>query len=116
MGERCVQLSRKFFASKMWGARRQFSEWEAWVDMIYQARTDNTSTTSIIDGKSVVYGHAQLPVSKTILASRWEWSVEMVVLLLKNMEGKGMITIDSSQGVDVITVCEYDDLVVADNL
>ena len=37
-----LRLSRRFFSNEMWKVAREFSECEAWLDLIQSARFDAT--------------------------------------------------------------------------
>ena len=43
MEEGFLRLSRRFFSNEMWKVAREFSECEAWLDLIQSARFDNSS-------------------------------------------------------------------------
>lgn len=104
-----IKLSRKLFDNKLWQATRTFSGCEAWIDLIQSARFDATPTMSSIGGCEVVYGRGQYPASIRFLAKKWQWSEKRVRFFLDALKRDGMITTDSSQGVNVITLINYDE-------
>lgn len=102
-------LSRKFFTNDMWTASRAYSESEAWLDLIQAARFEASETMSRVGIHDITWGRGQLPAATSFLSRRWMWSDQNVKTYLKKLKRNGMITTDSSQGVNVITLCKYDD-------
>lgn len=103
-------LSRKMFSHRIWKASRTFSECEAWIDLIQSARFDTTVITERIGCREITYGRGQYPASISFLAERWGWTSDKKVrTFLDMLKKEGMITTDGSQGVNVITLCKYDE-------
>lgn len=104
-----LMLSRTFFRSEMWKAARTFSECEAWIDLIQSARFDATDqpTCECIGGRRITYGRGQYPASNRFLAKRWGWGEQKVKTFLARLKKQQMITICSNQGMNVITLCNY---------
>lgn len=102
-------LSRKLFSHRIWKASRTFSECEAWIDLIQSARFEATQLTASIGGREITYGRGQYPASISFLSQKWKWNSEKKVRNFLDMLKKdGMITTDASQGMNVITLCNYD--------
>ena len=109
MDEGYIKISRKFFSSETWEAARTYSECEAWLDLIQSARFDATQPETVgIGGRNVTWGRGQYPASIRFLANRWQWGSKRVRSFLETLKKKGMITTDDSQGVNVITLVNYD--------
>ncbi len=109
MDEGYIKISRKFFSSETWEAARTFSECEAWLDLIQSARFDATQPATVgIGGRNVTWGRGQYPASIRFLSNRWQWGNQRVRSFLETLKKKGMITTDDSQGVNVITLVNYD--------
>lgn len=102
-------LSRKFFSHKIWEAARTFSECEAWLDLIQSARFEATDKTERIGGREITYGRGQYPASIRFLAKRWRWGEREVRSFLARLVKERMITTDSGQGMNVITLVKYDE-------
>lgn len=111
MEEGFLRLSRRFFSNEMWKAAREFSECEAWLDLIQSARFDATGEaySELIGGREISYSRGQYPASISFLMKRWKWSEKKVRYYLSKLKKKGMITTCNQQGMTVITLCNYDD-------
>lgn len=106
-----LRLSRKFFSNEMWKVAREFSECEAWLDLIQSARFDATGEaySELIGGREISYSRGQYPASISFLMKRWKWSEKKVRYFLSKLKKKGMITTCNQQGMTVITLCNYDE-------
>lgn len=103
-----IMLSRKFFSHRIWRASRTFSEGEAWIDLIQSARFDATRLTASIGGRKITYGRGQYPASIKYLSEKWGWNSEKRVRnFLNELKKENMITTDCSQGINIITLCNY---------
>lgn len=103
-----IRLSRSFFDNNIWKTARAFSSCEAWLDLIQSARFDATPTSSCIVGCRVTWGRGQYPASVRFLSKRWGRSERWVRSVLNRFREEGMITTDSSQGVTIITLTNYE--------
>ena len=106
-----LKLSRKFFSNEMWNEAREFSESEAWIDLLQSAcwSTGKDSNVRLIGGREVSYTRGQYPASISFLQKRWGWKTERKVRsYLDKLKRKGMITVDSTQGINLITISKYD--------
>lgn len=104
-----IMLSRKLFSHRIWKASRTFSECEAWIDLIQSARFEATQLKASIGGREITYGRGQYPASISFLSKKWKWDSEKKVRnFLDMLKRDGMITTDASQGMNVITLCNYD--------
>ena len=111
MEEGFLRLSHRFFSNEMWKVAREFSECEAWLDLIQSARFDATGEaySELIGGREISYSRGQYPASISFLMKRWKWSEKKVRYFLSKLKKKGMITTCNQQGMTVITLCNYDD-------
>ena len=103
-----LKLHRKSFVHKFWTKSRVFSEFEAWIDLLQSARYDGTEHIEYIVGREIRYGRGQCPASIRFLAKRWNWGEKKVRSFLVELKRDKSITIDDSQGMNVITICKYD--------
>lgn len=106
-----LKLSRRFFSNEMWKEARKFSECEAWLDLLQSARFEATDKaySELIGGREISYSRGQYPASISFLMKRWQWSEKKVRLFLDKLKRKEMITTDRNQGMNVITICKYDE-------
>lgn len=103
-----IRLSRKFFDNEIWQAARAFSEAEAWIDLIQSARFDSTRTECSIGAYRPNIGRGQYPASNRFLAKKWGRSEGWVKHFLSKLKKHDMITVDNTQGINVITLTKYD--------
>lgn len=103
-----IKLSRSFFDNKIWQAARAFSECEAWLDLIQSARFEASPTTSRIGCYEVTWGRGQYPASNRFLAKKWGRSEQWVKSFLGKLKKKQMITVDNSQGLNIINLVNFD--------
>jgi hypothetical protein len=81
-----IKLARKAFASDpWWQAKRTFSKWEAWVDMIQLAqwapRKFNTTKYGVISLE-----RGELILSLSLMTKRWGWSTQACRTFVKSPE------------------------------
>lgn len=95
----------------MWKEARKFSECEAWLDLLQSARFEATDKaySELIGGREIYYSRGQYPASISFLMQRWGWSEKKVRLFLDKLKHREMITTDRKQGMNVITICKYDE-------
>lgn len=93
----------------MWKTARAFSESEAWLDLIQSARFEASEITSRIGVYDVTFGRGQYPAANRFLAKKWGWGEQRVKSFLERLKKNKMITTECTQGVNVITLCKYDD-------
>ena len=103
-----IKLYRSFFDNRMWQAARAFSECEAWLDLIQSARFDATPRKVSIGGREVVVCRGQYAASIRYLSKRWQWSEKKVRSFLGHLKKEGMITVECTQGINLITLVKYD--------
>lgn len=108
-------MSRKLFNSDMWETPRTYSSCEAWIDLIQSARFEATPLTASIGGREIIYGRGQYPASIRFLASRWKWTEKQVRSFLDRLKKQGRITTDCKQGMNIVTLCKYDEYNSSEN-
>lgn len=105
-----IPISRKLFEHKLWDEKREFSKFEAWLDLLQTARWEKEEKVAWINNRQITYGRGQIPCSLRFLQKRWNWSsvskVERYLIVLKNED---MLDLETGQGQTVITICKYDD-------
>ena len=109
MDEGFLRLSRRFFSNEMWNEARTFSSCEAWLDLIQSARFEATPRKESIGGREISYSRGQYRASIRFLSQRWKWSEKKVRSFLVHLRKKGMITVECNQGMNLITLCKYEE-------
>lgn len=109
MEEGFLRLSRRFFSNEMWNEARTFSSCEAWLDLIQSARFEATPRKESIGGREISYSRGQYPASIRFLSQRWKWSEKKVRSFLVRLKKEGMITVECSQGMNLVTLCKYEE-------
>ena len=104
-----IKLSRKFFSNELWKEARTFSSCEAWLDLIQSARFEATPRKVSIGGREVVYNRGQYPASIRFLAKRWNWTERKVRTFISFLRKREMISTECVQGVNMITLCKYEE-------
>ena len=104
-----IKLSRKFFSNDMWNEARTFSSCEAWLDLIQSARFEATPRKESIGGREVSFTRGQYPASIRYLSKRWGWTERKVRSFISHLKKEAMVTVESTQGIGIITLCKYDE-------
>lgn len=101
-------LPRNYFESFAWQQTREYSEAEAWLDIIRSARYDSEPCTAIINEKSVTWTRGEWPVSLRFLANRWQWSIRRVRTFMTRLCRLGLVTLTSNTVNTIVQVVDYD--------
>ncbi|AGH30751.1 MULTISPECIES: hypothetical protein [unclassified Sulfitobacter] len=84
-----------------------FSEREAFMWIIMEASYKPRQKR--VGNVTVDLKRGQLATSVRFMCEAWDWSKSRVDRFLKRLEKRDMIGTDSGTGVNIITVCKYDD-------
>lgn len=105
-----IPLSRKSFDHAFWKESREYSRFEAWLDLLQSARFDEAETGGMIGGSFVKWKRGELPASLRFLAERWKWSKNKVDCFLKVLVLEQMIVKRTAVGTTqtIITICKYE--------
>lgn len=105
-----IKLNRRFFANILWKEARTFSRCEAWLDMIQSARFDawSQSETVGVGGREVNLERGQWVASLSFLSKRWGWKTMKVRTFLAYLKKEKMISVESVNGISVITLLNYE--------
>jgi hypothetical protein len=106
-----LPLNRKVFNHEFWTEKRVFSKYEAWLDLLREARYDEDIRGEIICNQRVEWGRGELPGSLRFLAEKWMWSKGKVDSFLQTLKKLGMIKTRTASGTvqTIITICKYDE-------
>lgn len=105
-----IPISRKLFKHGFWLEQRTYSRFEAWLDMIAQARYLDTEVQQLMGSAIIRWGRGQLIASLRFVSERWGWSRSKSDRFMRLLEAEGMITRRSQggNGYMVITICNYE--------
>lgn len=102
-----IKISRKFFRNELWMQPRVYTQAEAWIDLIQLAHFEEVPGKRFIRNTEITWQRGQYPASIRYLAKKWEWSLNTVRAFLLRLEKREMISIEHSQGINIITLCNY---------
>lgn len=108
MKEGYIPISRRLFEHPFWCEERIFSRFEAWIDLLQEARFEDTK--ELINNRLVTVMRGQIPISLRYLGTRWGWSTKKVNLFLDMLLSDKMIKKETPKetGQTVVTICNYD--------
>lgn len=104
-----IKLQRQIFEHYLWNEKREYSKFEAWLDLIQSARYQSGIGKNMMKGKFVEWQRGQLIASTRFLMKRWNWkSPNKVRSFLDLLVKDKMITVNDSQGINCITLLNYE--------
>lgn len=108
MKEGYIPISRRLFEHPFWCEERIFSRFEAWIDLLQEARFEDTK--ELINNRLVTVMRGQIPISLRYLGTRWGWSTKKVNSFLDMLLSDKMIKKETPKetGQTVVTICNYD--------
>lgn len=103
-----IPISRRIFEHPFWCEDREYSKFEAWLDLLQTAGFENRK--QYVGYRVVSLKRGQQAAAVRSLAGRWHWGKHKVELFLKHLRDEGMITqgTDKGTGITIITICKYD--------
>ncbi|KAA6319239.1 hypothetical protein EZS27_030846 [termite gut metagenome] len=103
-----IPISRKIFEHPFWVEDRKYSRFEAWIDILRNARFEDTR--QLVGNRLIEVKRGQYPISLRFLASRWGWSTKKVNSFLDCLILDKMIKKETPKetGQTVITICNCD--------
>jgi hypothetical protein len=103
-----IRLYRRIEDHWIYPKGREFSRYEAWLDLILNA--NHSDQKAILDRKNTTYmvlRGQQIRSAKT-LSEKWNWSRGKVRRFLDLLKNDSMIELKSDQNTTMITICNYD--------
>lgn len=101
-----VNISRSIWRDEAFKPEA-FTEREAWMWMVMEASYKPRSKP--VGDKWVQTERGQLACSVRFMCEAWGWSKSRVDRFLKRLENRDMIGTDAGTGLNVITICKYDE-------
>jgi len=103
------KLLRKFKKNYLWTEPRAFSRFEAWLDLITEARYEDG--VEMHNGRLYRVKRGQVISSVRTLSRRWRWSWKKTSTFLEHLAGNEMIARTGMElRRDMISVLNYDKL------
>jgi DNA replication protein DnaD len=100
-----IKLHRKIQEHWLYQEERQFSRYEAWIDLIMMA--NHKQTTVLLGNELVQAQRGQVITSEHKLMKKWKWGKSRLRAFLEMLQKEGMITKKSDRKKTVITICNY---------
>lgn len=101
-----ISLYRKIQEHWLWTKRRKFSQFEAWISLLFKA---NFKDTKIMIGDNVVeIKKGSFITSEVKLAEEWKWDRSTVRKFLKTLEEQKMIQKNSTTKYTSISIKKWD--------
>src|SRR5690625_4197642 len=100
-----IKLHRRIQDHWIYQEKRQFSRYEAWIDLLMMA--NHKDNKSLIDGELLTIKKGQLITSIRKLCNKWDWSNTKVKNFLELLQEDEMITYKSDTKKTVINICNY---------
>lgn len=101
-----ISLYRKIQEHWLWTKRRKFSQFEAWISLLFKA---NFKDTKIMIGDNLVeVKRGSFITSEVKLAEEWKWDRSTVRKFLKTLEEQKMIQKNSTSKYTSITIENWD--------
>lgn len=103
-----LPVARKFFHGDLWTMRREFSDAEAWLDMLALAAYQ--PETRLCSGHAISLQPGELIGSLRFLADRWTWSKGRTERFLGALRKAGRMTFRDANGTAsrVIRLCNWE--------
>jgi DNA-binding transcriptional regulator YhcF (GntR family) len=107
MTEGYIQLHRKIQDHWIWDKKRKYSEFEAWLDLLINARWQGKSKKHKIGLKLYVIKRGDQIRSMKTLAETWNWNTSKVRRFLKMLQDDNMIRITSDTQTTHVSIINY---------
>lgn len=102
-----ISLHRSIQKHWLFEEKRNFSRFEAWIDILMMV--NHTDNKIMHDGDLITVKRGQRITSLRQLGERWSWSITKVDKYLKTLESDGMLDVKKDTKKTVLTVVNYDD-------
>lgn len=97
-----ISIYRKIQEHWLWTKKRRFSEFEAWMSLLFKA---NHKATQLMIYKTVVDLKAgSFITSELKLADKWGWSRETVRKFLKRLEEEKMLLVQHTTKYTIVSI------------
>lgn len=100
-----ISLYRKIQDHWLWKQKRKFSQFEAWLSLLFKASYQDKQIQ--FDGKIVDIKKGELITSETKLAEEWGWSRSTVRAFLDRLEKTAMCTRQCTTKYTSLTIVNW---------
>lgn len=101
-----ISLYRKIQEHWLWTKKRKFSQFEAWISLLFKANYKDTKI--MFDGKVIEVSKGSFITSEVKLAEEWSWDRSTVRKFLSTLESEGMIHKTSTTKYTSISIENWD--------
>lgn len=101
-----IRLWRRSFHHEFWQENRQFSRFEAWLDMIQMAAYWDHPVW--VRGKRIELKRGEFVGSERFLGERWKWSRSKVRRFFDVLKSDHMADQREDRGETIINLCNYE--------
>lgn len=101
-----IKLHRKIQESALYPKNREFTKYEAWIDLLLLVNHKDSEET--IGNEFIPCKRGQSVRSIGTYCQRWSWSIQKVRSFFQLLESKNMITRKGTTKTTILTICNYD--------
>ena len=101
-----ISLYRKIQEHWLWTKKRKFSQFEAWISLLFKANHKDTKT--MLGDKIIEIKKGSFITSEVKLADEWNWDRSTVRKFLKTLENEKMIQKTATTKYTSISIENWD--------
>ncbi len=103
-----IQLPRSVLDDFLWQEKREYSKFEAWLDLVMFARWNSEPTEVAIGNTVYVVKRGEQIRSLKTLSSTWNWDISKVRRFLKMLQNRHKVVTKSDTQTTRISICNFD--------
>jgi hypothetical protein len=103
-----IMLHRKIRDNFLWEEQREFSKFEAWIDLLMYARWKHEPKKHFLGNTTYIINRGEQIRSLKTLSSAWNWNISKVRRFLSALQNRHMVVIKTDTQTTQITICNYD--------
>lgn len=103
-----IQLPRSVLDEFLWQERREYSKFEAWLDIVMFARWSDEPTEVVIGNAVYTVKRGEQIRSLRTLSTTWNWNISKVRRFLKMIENRHRVVTKSDTQTTRISICDFD--------
>lgn len=102
-----ISLHRRIQDHWIWSENRVFSKFEAWIDLLFEARFEDIPQKITLKGKLYMVNRGESIKSLETWAKRWNWSRSKVYRFFNLLKKDGMIEFKCDTITTHLTILNY---------